>query len=265
MPSLVRAALWAALQVSCLCLAAPAAAQTDVEQARAHYDEADFDAALRALSRAFVSDRLDAELIVEALRIRALVHLGMGDLDAMREDVRDLLTIRPETRFDEATPPEVRQAADELRDEIGDGLRVRAWVDPMPGGARVAAEVSGDSGGIVESLRVHTRVGEGAWRTDAPPVELEVSGDDSLAYAADAIGPGGAILASDGTSDAPLLWSEEDGLSGGGGVSDDGGVPWLWIGIGAGAVVLGVVLVAVLAGGGGESDRTQPTLPMTVE
>jgi hypothetical protein len=233
--------------------------RAQLDEARARYEEADFDSALAALARAERGSDLDADGVIELFRLRALVHLGMGDQDAMREDVRALILLRPGVELDETTPPEVREAADAIRGELAP-LRVEATLEPTDEGARIDAAVSGDVAELVRAVRVHTRVAGGSWLTGAPPVSLDVPGGAQLAYRAEAIGPGGAVIAEDGTAADPRTWSSSAAVS-----DDGGGSPWVLIGIGGAlAVGLGVVLAVVLTSGGSQNDNTQPTLPMAL-
>ena len=242
------------------CLCAPPIVRAQLDEARARYEEADFDNALAALARAERGSDLDADGVVELFRLRALVHLGMGDQDAMRQDVRALILVRPSVELDATTPPEVLEAADEIRGELAP-LTIEASLEPTDEGARIDAAVHGDGADLVRSVRVHTRVAGGSWLTGEPPVSLDVPGGAQLSYRAEAIGPGGAVIAEDGTAASPLTWTSSADVDAGGG---GGGSPWLLVGIGgAAAVALGVVLVVVLTSGG-ENENTQPTLPVAL-
>ena len=243
------------------CLCAPAIVRAQLDEARARYEEADFEAALAALARAERGSDLDADGAVELFRLRALVHLGMGDQDGMREAVRALMLIRPSVELDETTPPEVRQAADAIRGELSP-LRVEALLEPTDEGARIDAEVQGDVAGLVRAIRVHTRVAGGSWLTGEPPVSLDVPSGAQLSYRAEALGPGGAVIASDGTADDPRTWTSTAEVT----EDDEGsGSTWAIVGIGGAlAVGLAVVLVVVLSGGGSDNENTQPTLPMAL-
>lgn len=254
------ASLWVGVQVTCLCLTAAVHAQSHVSTARTHYEDADFEGALAAIAAAWESDDVSADELVELLRLRALVHLGMGDQDAMREDVRALLSVRSDITFDDATPPEIRQTADSLRGEVGMGIAVETTVEATSGGARIDAEVTGDSADLVRRVVVHTRAGGGSFQSDEPPVEVALSSAEELAYHVEVIGPGGAIIAQEGSASDPFLWTSGEG---GEEPTEEGGSPWLWVGIGAGAAaVVGIVLVVALSGG--HSDITQPSLPMAL-
>jgi hypothetical protein len=123
----------------------------------------------------------------------------------------------------------------------------------------LTARVERDPNGLVRETRIHHREPGMPWETTAGS-EARVAAE-TVEHWAEAIGPGGAVLATAASADAPRRFSIEDDADGDGGAGD--GVPlWVWIGGGALAVGL-VVIVAVLIGsGGGESDQTRPAFPM---
>lgn len=258
-----RFLLIAALLVAPAALVPATVARAQLEEAQTQYEEASFEAALEALERAWQGDDLDQDDLIAVLRLRALVHLGLGDLDAVREDVRLLLSLQPDLQLDESLPPEVHAAAEDLRAEVGQGIRVRSIVEPTDTGVWIDAEVEGAPAELLRGVRVSGRAGEEAWRsTQEPPLEVTVPGGGTVTYHAEALGPGGAVIAREGSAENPLLWSatgeastpeEADGGSSG---------AWLWAGVGAGAAaVVGAVVAIVLLGGSSENDHTRPSLP----
>lgn len=230
-------------------------AHPKVDEARTLYEEADFEGALARLQEAWQADDLTREDLLALLRLRALAHMGMGDAEAMREAVRAWVHLDPGVQLDDSTPPEIREAAESARPGPGGGVRVRARLEPTEGGVRIGAVVT-DEVRLVRDVRVHARVGDGPWQAGEPPLSLPVPPAATVAYAAEAVGPGGAVVARDGTVDDPLTWSAASAGDG------SGGAPWLWVGVGGGVLAAaGVVVAVLLLGGGEQSDLTRPTLP----
>ena len=97
-------------------------------------------------------------------------------------------------------------------------------------------------------------------------VRIEASGQ--LRYMVEAVGGGGAVVASVGTLDAPrtigsMGTASAPAIVGTGTVASDDTALWIGIGVGAGvAIALAVVLGVVF---GVPSDLTQPGFPMEIE
>jgi hypothetical protein len=241
------------LVVSVLLVAGTARAHPLVDEARASYENADFEGALDALSRAEASTELVLADLEALYDLRILVHLGMGDDEAVEADLRRLLSIAPAHEFGDATPPEVLEQASQVRTELGGPIRVVARAAPGTAGVRIEAEVRNDPSNVTRSVRIGVRRGGGVWRVVAD-TSTDVASGEAVEFYAEAVGPGGVVLATDGTRSGPRVWD---------GGASSGGVPWLWVGVGAGAVALiAVVVVVVATSGGGESERSQPSLPM---
>lgn len=235
-----------------------ALAHPKVDEARGLYEEADFEGALARLEEAWEADDLTREDVLSLLRLRALVHLGIGNTEGMREAARAWVLLEPTLELDESTPPEIREAVESARPAASAGVRVAARLEPTDTGVRIGAEVRGDPMGLVRDVRVHARVGDGSWETAEPPMSVTVPPAATVAYAAEAVGPGGATVAHDGTLDDPHIWSATSG----GTDHRGGGVPWVWVGVGGGVLAAaGVVAAILLVGGGEQSDLTRPTLP----
>ncbi len=258
--AITTAALLGAVATTWIAAPGTARAHPAVDEARAMYEEADFEGALAAIDRALSGDDLTRDELLDALRLRALVHLGMGDAEAMAEAVSAWVALAPDLELDESVPPEIRDAARQARGRGDEELGLRARATPTATGVRIDAEVRGDRAELVRTVRLHGRVGGGAWeRSETAPLELAVPDAAEVAYYAEAVGPGGVVVANEGSAREPLRWSppaiERDD-------DDDGSGPWLWVGLGAGAAaVVGTVVAVLLVTGGEQSDLTRPSLP----
>lgn len=243
-----------------------ALAHPEVDEGKELLMEAEFERALEAFARAEEADDLTREDLVQLLGARCLAHLAMDDAGALRQDLRRLASLAPDHRWGREAPPELGEAFAQTLEVVEGTLSVRSRSEGVAGGVSVSAEAVADHGGLVRELRIFTRRGDGRWRrtrgTQAAPA------GESLDYYVEAIGPGGAVLAQEGSREEPV--ESEAALSGGSLVRADdddegGGIsPWVWIGIGAGVLVAaGVVLAIVLAGSAGPSG-TQPESPLVI-
>jgi hypothetical protein len=238
---------------------AVAVAHPRIEEARAKFEQASFEPALALLEEAGNANDLARDDVVALLRLRALVHLALGKKEAMATDVRMLVGLEPDARFGPSVPPEIVEQAEAARREAGAPLAVVAGIRPSSSGIRIVASVDGEPASLVQRIDVYARSGDGAWRRGTTSVSVE--GSQLVRYYAEAIGPGGAVLASDGTRAEPLRFGEPVDTG------DAAGSPnWLAVGLGtAGAVILAGVAVSIaVVATGGEGDRTQPTAPMVV-
>lgn len=256
-----------------LCLAtvwtSPALAHPIVDEGVRHYENADFPRAIQAFARAEAASDLQRADVVELLVRRALVHFAMNAEARMREDLRRLATLEPNHVLGAETPPAVRAAFESVRRDLEGRIALRVESHAIPDGVHLAVEVTGDAAGLVRSVRLGARSPGGEW-TEREGNEIDVPAAE-VEYYAEAIGPGGAVLASDGSRDAPRTASAGGVVAGGGGGAviggddegDEGGAPiWLFVGLGAVAVAAAVVAVVLITSA--QSDQTQLGAP-TVE
>lgn len=239
-----------------------ALAQSDVSEARRLYEEAEFAAAVAALDRAEASDSLGHAGLLQALELRLYLHLATGGAGQMRTDLLRLLTVDPDYQAGAEAPPEAAQMLAQLRAEIGPPLAVHASATLNGSAVSIEGSVENDEVGITRDVRVSARVGSADVTVASRSAILRVATGDTVAYWAEAIGPGGAVLARDGDAGSPLLFPP-DGDSAV--VVSDDATAWIVVGIIAGLLVAGgAVTLGVVLGtqGGGPSENTQPSLPM---
>lgn len=252
---------WIAALVGALVLApTEARADDDVESGVRAYFEADFEGALAAFARAETAEDLDRDGLVRLLFFRALVHQAFGSDAARDADLARLGSLEPDHPLSDApesfsrveAPAPVRESFERLRARR---LGVRVSADRTPDGAIVRVRVENDPGGLARRIELSAGVGR---RGEATGDELAVTGPPGarIEYGVRVLGPGGAVLAERSDRDEPIAIpadAREVAASG----EDDGGLgAGLWIGLGAGALVLaagGIVLFFVLSG----AERTQ--------
>ncbi len=261
-----RARIVLALGLAVLATPAVALAHPKVDEGKELMMEAEFERALEAFAEAEEASDLTRDDLVELLGARSLAYLAMDDASALRQELRALASLAPEHRWGREAPPELGEAFAQTLEVVDGTVQVRSESEGVPGGVSVEAEAVDDHGDLVRELRIFTRVGGGSWRRTRSGTQAAPAGQ-RLDYYVQAIGPGGAVLAAEGSRDEPL--QSEPALAGGSLVrseDDEGGgiSPWVWIGIGAGVLVaVGVVLAIVLVGSSGESG-TQPESPLVI-
>jgi hypothetical protein len=241
----------------------PAQAHPDVDAGRARYAQADFPGALEAFSRAEAADDLTRAELLDLLERRILIHLVQGDQPSADRDLESIRAIDPDHEFARDVPPEVVEA---FRGAEGAPLSVVVESAPRADGVDLTSRVENEPTGLVREVRLHYRVEGGPWEvTTDSSVHVGASGGETLEFHGEAIGPGGAAIATFASADAPRevriateLTAEEERPD------DSGGFPWLWVGVGAAVLVAVVVVVVILAAGGGGDDaaNTQPLYPM---
>jgi len=197
------ASLLALLVIAC----APVVAYAHplLDEGERKYEDADFQGALDAFARAEQASDLTRDDLVRLYTRRAMVHHGMQHPEELEADVFRLAHLDRALRLPRAAPPAVRRAYEQAVTRVSGTLRVDVEVESIPGGTRLVARVSDDNAGLVQSLRVRARTAGGAWRrTERATLEVPAAAGATVEYVAEAIGPGGAVLAQAGTDDAPL-------------------------------------------------------------
>ena len=235
-----------------------------VDRGVERYEEADFAGALEMFAQAEQSDGLDRDDLARLYEHRAMVHLALEEEEAMRDDLRRLRALDPERIMGESIPPPMRDAYEEIGRDAGPPLTIRARARNDEGVIRIDASIEGDRAELVRGARVGARPGGArSWEIADGDLELRIreSAPESsrIEYFAEAVGPGGVVLAHDGSRREPrqldLLPTPAD-------ADDDDSQTWLYAGIGAGAVALIAAIVVVstvpfIA----ESDQTQLSGP----
>ena len=180
-----------------------ARAHPEVERARQLVLDGEYDAARPALEAALARDDLDLEDLVELLEARALLFHGLSDQEALDRTLRSLASFAPTHRFGPRFPPDLAARSVEIGREMHGRLRVVTRRVPSAVGLRLEANVENDSASVVRELRY--RVFDsvtGQWQPAIAPIEA--SAGRELLVIVEAIGPGGAVLASDGSPDTPI-------------------------------------------------------------
>jgi hypothetical protein len=225
------------------------------------YEEADLTGALEALSRA-EEGPLDRSELLRLLLTRALVRFGLGEFGPLERDLLAIATIEPDYDLGVRAPPPLQNAFARAKERVTAPLGLSVELEGMAGGVRLEAVTTGDRAGVVERVVIAARpAGQGEFsRGDGGTLTLPVSAGGEVELYAEAIGPGGAVLATDGTSEEPRRAAVPAPVAAGGGSAVDSGpnVPLLvGVTVGAAVVVAAVIVAIVLATSGGGGTRPQ--------
>ncbi|MFO0683173.1 MAG: hypothetical protein U0234_14040 [Sandaracinus sp.] len=225
------------------------------EGRRLYEEEADFVAALDVLGRAAAGSDLSADDLVDLFETRALVYLAMGRDEDMRADLRRLAAIRPDHALPSTTPPDVVAAFADLRASSPGAPRLTATIEPSALGVTITVRLDNDPAGLVREVRISGRAPGGDWeRATGAPLFVATPSGGVVEYYAEAVGPGGAVIARSGEASAPLRAAPTAPIAAGGG--GDEVWPWIVGGAGAAVVVAVVVTVVVLTTSGGGASGT---------
>jgi hypothetical protein len=227
------------------------------EDARQLYLNARFQEAVEAFDAVLVAEGVTRADVVESHRHLTALHVLLGDATQASRHARLAVALEPAVQAPEGAPPQVTQALDAARSELGGAasLSIAPEGEVVAGeSVRAVAELTPSPEGLAASVFVRCTAGSGApvEGTAAPPrVAVEVpttEEDDAVACRAAARTSAGVDLI---VAEQSILLEGGSGTGYGGPADDGGGLPWIWIGVGAGALVLAGVLVAVLATSGG--------------
>lgn len=245
--------------------ASPARAQ--LETARSALADADFERAERAFTRALETDALSRDELIAIFEGRAMSRFAIsGDDDPVsaREDLVALASLDPEHVLPpEAPPPLVESFARVPRERLSAELR---WDDADGGEVGLRVVVRNDPARLTRGARIHTRTpGDDGWLVrEGSSVEVPLAAGDALEVWVEVLGPGGAVLAQEGSPDAPRTRGSgaRSSLADPSAGSDD---TLLWIGVGVGAaVVLGLAIGLGVGLGSAQSELTQPAPPILI-
>lgn len=185
-----------------LATAPSARAQDAVTRAREAFARAEFTASIEAYDEAAAGDGLTRDEVVELLRGRALSKHAANDIAGAERDLVALLSLEPDAALGDMAPPALQRAFARLQGEVRAPLALEVVAEPIPDGFRVRTAIREDVASLVREVRVHWREGD-EW-TETRGDDVRVLAGASLTYFVEAIGPGGAVLASEGSHDEPL-------------------------------------------------------------
>jgi hypothetical protein len=190
--------------------------------------------------------------LAEAYRYLAALLSSRGDEEEARRAAARAVSLDPAAEPPEGAPASARILFSEARQRAGSGLSCALRVE----GARATVGVSGDPGELAATAALacgpfETRGGlerehgGRAFADLAVPAGAERCEARVLAQSGAALARASAPVSADRA--APAVAAARTPPE----PADDasGGVPWLWVGVGAGAVAAGVVSVLLLTSG----------------
>ncbi|MCA9608637.1 MAG: hypothetical protein KC619_23700 [Myxococcales bacterium] len=258
------------LALALLALPGIAYAHPAVDRATALVLDGDYEAARPAIDAALARDDLTREDLVALLEARALLLHGAGDTDGLDAALTALASFAPTHTFGPRFPPDLAARSVAVGREMRGRLRVVVAQVPSAVGVRLEARVENDRASIVRRVRIRVfDAALGQWREAEPPLEA-TAGRELLVFV-EAVGPGGAVLASEGSADAPIHLrgpgfeeaSPSRAPEGATRADEGGGVdPWVVVAIvGAALVVVGSIVAISVYAVENPSVEWQPSLP----
>lgn len=188
---------------------APAAAHPDLDRGKELAADLDFAPALSAFQAALSSGTLTRTELVTLLDERVLVLYGMRRRGELHEDMLWLSALDPDHRLDLRAPPELIAIWTTVRDQSRGPLTLNLRAELV--GDTVKAEAS-PAGTVPESgldTRVYMRDGLRSYKQFGPTLREPVRLGARYGLYAEALGPGGVVVAHAYTATEPLELASE--------------------------------------------------------
>jgi len=256
------------LLASLLLVPGRALAHPVLDEAQERFQQADFEGALELFAQAEAGDDLSRDDLVQLYLRRALVHHAMGNDEDLQLDLIRLATLDPEMELGRQVPPNLRQAFERAAADVRAPVSVQVDATPVSDAVRLSARVQDDRAALVREVRLSAR-GDGDWQSAVnDELVLTAGSDGRLLYWAEAVGPGGAVVASAGSRDEPRVLEPDARQTAGGGEPeepepDGGGVPWWPFVVGGVVAAAGAVALIFLLSG--TNDQTLVGPPQLME
>ncbi len=242
----MRGITWIALGAALGLVPAEACAEpAGLAQGREHWENARFDAAERAFDSVVRDGASTREDLAEAYRHLAALLSSRGDEQEARRAAQRAASLDVESEPPEGAPAAARALFAEARTRAGTGLACTVRID----GARATVGVSGDPGELATSAALacgpfetsgalEREHGGRAFADLAVPAGAERCDARVLAGSGALLARASAEVVADRAAPAAALTPESAQPSDDG---SRGGVPWLWVGVGAGVVAAAVI------------------------
>jgi hypothetical protein len=260
--------------VACLCVAlvsfaaAPARAlDAAIERGRALLAAGDVAGALGVVGEVEARSDLPAGDLLPLLALRGTAEAMSEDALALARTARAIVELGPAWHAPEGAPEAFRAALDEARIAQPEPPELDVDVYPADGALRIVIECDDDVD-LVRGTRLAWRVGgERAWhRSEAREERVAGLAGTPVEYYVEALGPGGVVVAREGSARIPVRasvpGSDADATGGLGTMtptSDDGKTIWF---IAGGVTIAAILAVVALVALGRTSDRTDLGVPV---
>lgn len=234
-----------------------------VAAGRALYEAGELELSLDALEAALARTDLARDDAVRALETALLIQWIRHDSEAVLASLRTLAGLIQREDAPPDFPPRLAAEFARVRAAATEAV-VRGRVEVAPREVRVRAEVERDSMGLVRELIVHARHGAGPFESGLGELRVVRERWASVHYFIEARGPGGVLVAHQGSREAPVTFALE---AGGPATShdEDGSEPspWIWIALGGGAAIAAAIVLVLVATAG--EPTFQPGVPRSLE
>ncbi len=181
-----------------------ASAHPLIDQGVEAYEEADFDKSLRYFDQAADGSELTTADLMSLFEWRAIVRYALDNVAGMRADLTRLASMKPTHRLGLDAPPKVRAAFDEVRAQMTDGIGLEVGARSLAGKLRIDASAMHDVMNLARGTRIHVQLPGEAWQSyKKSDLLVDLEGGGEVVYYVELLGPGGAVLVSKGTREAP--------------------------------------------------------------
>jgi hypothetical protein len=222
-----------------------ASAHPEIDGARAALQDARFSEALVALERAEASGTLSREDLVLLYELEALAHRGLDDAERVESSLRRLAVLDRRHEFLPESPPAMRRQFEAIAARAPWSPVVDVRQVPAGDAIELRAVVRADPLRLERAVRLYTRVGQGAYElTENAPARVSLSPGRTIEFYAELIGPGGAVIASDGSALAPRSIAGPEALFDDA-AEDSESFEWGWIALGGGVLAAGAIAIVV--------------------
>jgi hypothetical protein len=169
------------------------ASRGGLDAAREAYDDARFEDAREAVDALLAARRLEWDVVVSGLELRALAVFALQDADALEQTLRQLAVLEPHRTLPPETPPAVRERWEALRTAVAP-FDARFEVR-REGADVVGVVIANDLEGLVRGYRVRLSGGGERVEDDGLRAQMTTARGGSFELTVAAIGPGGIVLA----------------------------------------------------------------------
>jgi len=121
----------------------------------------------------------------------------------MQLDLGRLAALEPDHHFGKEVLPQVSKTFDRLRLEV-EPLKLELWLRMQRDRLEIAAQYGHPPADLIIDDRVYVRLRGQAWRSASGRIAIENPERQPVEYYAEAFGPGGALLITEGSRDRPL-------------------------------------------------------------
>jgi hypothetical protein len=232
-----------------------------ISQAIAYAERADFASALAAFEEAESATALERSDLVMLYAHRATVQFALGQMAAMQADLRRLVALDASASLPASAPPPLAEALAALQEEA-EPVTLEARAQLTSAGVEIRARAPERGADLVRGLHAWGMGTSGEWEFgDAGVLTIDARSATRVLWYAEAVGPGGVVIATHGTRDEP--WTFVVPESSTFEHADDTLMHW-FIGGGTAAIAVSAIVLGVVLGLEASTSTTTVGGPMFV-